>query len=76
MSPAEAQRLRVRSEMVRNGLTNRRIAQECGVRENYVYMILIGERTGYRIRRKIAELCQLPVESLWPDTPPDQRLAA
>jgi len=76
MSPAEAQRLRVRSEMVRNGLTSRKIAQECNVRENYVYLILVGERTGYRVRRKIAELCKVPVEMLFPDTPEEYRVAA
>lgn len=60
----------VRSHMVRCGVTNRQIADQEGVRENYVYMVLAGERTGYRIRRAIAAAVGLPVEVLWPDTPP------
>jgi hypothetical protein len=40
------QYLNIRAEMVRNGVTNRQIAKEEGVRENYVYMILAGQRTG------------------------------
>lgn len=70
------QYLAVRSVMVKNGVTNRQIARETGVRENYVYMILAGERTGYRIRRAIAKACSLSVEALWPDTPPQYREAA
>ena len=70
------QYLNVRSIMVKNGVTNRHIARETGVRENYVYMILAGERTGYRIRRAIAAACGVSVEQLWPDTPEQYRLAA
>lgn len=66
----------VRSHMVRCGITNRQIAAQEGVRENYVYMVLAGERTGYRIRRAIAKAVGLPVEVLWPDTPVEQRRAA
>jgi lambda repressor-like predicted transcriptional regulator len=62
--------------MVRNGITNRQIAKQEGVRENYVYMVLAGERTGYRIRRAIAAACGKPVEDLWPDTPVEYRRAA
>jgi len=63
------QYLNVRSVMVKNGVTNRQIAKETGVRENYIYMILAGERTGYRIRRAIAKACKVGVADLWPDTP-------
>lgn len=70
------QYLNVRSIMVRNGVTNRQIAKETGVRENYVYMILAGERTGYRIRRAIAAACGVSVADLWPDTPLEYREAA
>lgn len=75
MSPKE-QYLNIRSVMVKNGVTNRQIARLAGVRENYVYMILAGERTGYRIRREIARACKTTVEALWPDTPPQYREAA
>lgn len=70
------QYLKIRSEMVRNGVTNRQIAKQEGVRENYVYMILAGQRTGYRIRRAIAKAVNQPVEVLWPDTPLQYREAA
>jgi hypothetical protein len=62
--------------MVRNGVTNRQIAKQEGVRENYVYMILAGQRTGYRIRRAIATAVNKPIEQLWPDTPIQYREAA
>lgn len=70
------QYLNVRSIMVKNGVTNRQIAKETGVRENYVYMILAGERTGYRIRRAIAAACKVGVSDLWPDTPTQHLEAA
>lgn len=70
------QRLNIRAEMVRNQVTNRAIARECNVRENYVYMVLCGDRTGYRIRRAIAQAVKQPVEVLWPDTPEQYREAA
>lgn len=75
MSPRD-QYLNIRAEMVRNGVTNRQIAKQEGVRENYVYMILAGQRTGYRIRRAIANAVNKPVEALWPDTPLQYREAA
>jgi transcriptional regulator with XRE-family HTH domain len=62
--------------MIRRGLTNRKIAEECGVGENYVYLTLTGVRTGYRVRRKIAELCKVPVEQLFPNTPAEYRFSA
>ncbi len=70
------QYLTVRSIMVRNGVTNRQIAKQENVRENYVYMILAGQRTGYRIRRAIASACGVTVADLWPDTPIEYREAA
>lgn len=70
---SKEQYLSIRAEMVRNGITNRKIAQIEEVRANYVYMVLAGLRTGYRIRRAIARAVHLPVETLWPDTPVEFR---
>jgi len=67
----------IRGVMVTQGVTNRKIAQLCGVRENYIYMVLVGERTGYEnIRPVIARECKTTVEALWPDTPTKYREAA
>jgi len=67
----------IRSEMAKYGVTNREIARICGVRENYIYMVMIGERTGYeKIRPVIARMCKTTIEALWPDTPLQYREAA
>lgn len=73
---SKEQHRHIRSLMVRRGITSRQIAELESVRENYVYMVLAGERTGYRIRRAIAKALGVPVEELWPDTPPGYRRAA
>jgi len=70
---SKEQYLNIRAEMVRNGITNRKIAKQEEVRPNYVYMVLAGLRTGYRIRRAIAKAVNIPVEQLWPDTPVEFR---
>jgi lambda repressor-like predicted transcriptional regulator len=57
----------VRSVMVRNGITNKRAAQEAGVSLIMIYYVLSGQRRGRRIRNVIANLCNVPVTELWPD---------
>lgn len=66
----------IRAEMVKNGVTNAQISREEQVSTVYVYYVLSGKRTGYRIRRAIAQAVKVPVEKLWPDTPPEYRRAA
>lgn len=59
----------IRSEMVRRGITNKLIADEASVSREYVFMVLNSDRKGYRVRLLVAQKCQLPVQTLWPDTP-------
>lgn len=66
----------IRSELVRRGITNESIRKEAGVSREYLFMVLSGQRKGYRIRLIVAEKCGVPVEDLWPDTPDHHRRAA
>lgn len=66
----------IRSEMVRRGITNKSIADEAEVSREYVFMVLSGQRKGYRIRLIVAEKCQIPVQTFFPDTPPQYLEAA
>lgn len=75
MSAKERYRL-IRSEMVRRGITNKEIADAGSVSREYVFMVLSGQRKGYRVRLLVAQKCELPVQDLWPDTPPQYREAA
>ncbi len=73
---AQEQFRHVRSKMVEKGVTNTAISKECGISMTYIHYILSGQRTGYRVRRTIAAMCQVPVEALFPDTPEEYRHAA
>jgi lambda repressor-like predicted transcriptional regulator len=75
MSQKERYRF-IRSEMVRRGITNKLIADEAEVSREYVFMVLNSERKGYRVRLIVAKKCDLPVQTLWPDTPSQYREAA
>jgi len=75
MSAIERYRF-IRSYMVAAGVTNAQIARDEEVRPEYIYYVLKGQRTGYRIRRAIAAAVSQPVEFLWPDTPQQYRKAA
>jgi lambda repressor-like predicted transcriptional regulator len=66
----------IRAAMVRAGVTNAQIARDEKVSTEYVYYVLSQKRTGYRIRLAIAHAVDVPVEDLWPDTPPEYRRAA
>jgi transcriptional regulator with XRE-family HTH domain len=66
----------IRSLMVLNNVTNAEIAEEAKVSREYVYYVMSGQRTGYRLRRVIAEKCGVQVEAIFPDTPEQQRRAA
>lgn len=66
----------IRSEMVRRGITNAAISKEADVSREYVFMVLSGQRKGYRVRLLVAEKCGVPVETFWPDTPKEHRRAA
>jgi hypothetical protein len=61
--------------MKANKVTNVQVAKEEGVTPMYVSFVINDKRVGYRIRRAIARKCHVPVEVLWPDTPPEQRAA-
>lgn len=60
MSKQERYRF-IRSEMVRRGITNKSISDEAEVSREYVFMVLNGDRKGYRVRLLVAQKCQLPV---------------
>lgn len=66
----------IRSVMVRNGITNKLISDEASVSREYVFMVLSGQRKGYRVRLLVAEKCAVPVLQLFPDTPPQYLEAA
>lgn len=66
----------VRAHMAANKVTNVAIANQEQVTPVYVSNVITGVRTGYRIRRAIAAACKVTVETLWPDTPPEHRMAA
>ena len=72
----QEQMRQIRAEMVKTGVSNAQIARDEDVSAVYVYYVLIGKRTGYRIRRAIAKATGVPVEKLWPDTPQAYRRAA
>jgi len=42
----------------------------------YIWQIIDGDRTGYKVRPIIAKACKKTVLELWPDTPPEHRRAA
>ena len=75
MSAQERYRF-IRSKMILQGVTNKAIADAAAVSREYVFMVLKGERKGYRVRLLVAEKCHLPVQSLFPDTPDQYRRAA
>lgn len=75
MSQQERYRFR-RSVMVGKGVSNASIARKGNVSREYVFMVLTDQRKGYRIRQIVAAECGVPVEALFPDTPPAQRRAA
>ena len=75
MSAEERYRF-IRSEMVRNGISNISIAREADVSKQRVFDVLKSIRKGYRIRLLIAKKCGVPVEYLWPDTPEKHRRVA
>ena len=75
MSAQERYRF-IRSELVRRGITNKSISDEADVSREYVFMVLSGQRKGYRVRLLVAQKCQIPVETFWPDTPIQYREAA
>ena len=71
-----SQKRMIRSHMVRAGLTNTQFAKDAGVSLVYLHQVMIGDRTGYRVRRLLAEKVGVPVEFLFPDTPLKHRQAA
>jgi lambda repressor-like predicted transcriptional regulator len=75
MTTSQAYRDR-RAALIRAGISNKQVAVTAQVSTVYVWQTLTGERTGYRIRRVIADLCGVDVTALWPDTPPQYRRAA
>ena len=75
MSAQERYRF-IRSEMVRRGVTNKLIADKAEVSRERVFHVMSGQGKGYRIRRIIAQECQVPVEYFFPDTPIQYREAA
>jgi lambda repressor-like predicted transcriptional regulator len=75
-SPDKERFRRIRAAMVSAGVTNAQIARDEKVSTVYIYYVLTGIRTGYRIRQAIARAVGVPVEALWPDTPVEYREAA
>lgn len=75
MSAQERYRF-IRSEMVRRGVTNAAISREASVSREYVFMVMSGQRKGYRVRQLVAQKCGIPIETFWPDTPTEYRRAA
>ena len=67
---------RIRGAMVAAGVTNAQVARDEKVTPQYVHLVLTQQRTGYRIRLAIAHAVGMPVEELWPNTPPEYRCAA
>lgn len=68
MSSKERYRM-IRSVMVGKGLTNKAIAEEAECSREYLFMVLKGDRKGYRVRQLVAQKCEVPVQMFWPDTP-------
>lgn len=75
MSAQERYRF-IRSVMVRKGVTNKSISDAAEVSREYVFMVLAGQRKGYRVRLLVAQKCEVPVLQLFPDTPPQYLEAA
>lgn len=75
MSSQERYRF-IRSEMVRRGITNKSISDEAAVSREYLFMVLKGERKGYRVRLLVAQKCEVPVNYFFPDTPAEYLEAA
>lgn len=66
----------IRSAMVRNGLTYKTICDEAHVSRQRVTDVFKGKAKGYRIRLVFSKLAGIPVQEIWPDTPPQYRRAA
>lgn len=66
----------IRSHMVRNGITYKAICDVAQVSRQRVMDVFKGYAKGYRIRLVVADLCAVPVEDIWPDTPPQYKEAA
>ena len=75
MSAKERYRL-IRSEMVRNGVTNASISREAKCSREYLFKVMSSQCKGYRVRQLVAEKCGVPIEHFWPDTPIEFRRAA
>lgn len=66
----------IRQLYVGKDTTNAEVARLAKVSRQRLYKVMLGIDRGYRIRRIIAEVVDVPVETLFPDTPPSQRKAA
>ena len=75
MSAEERYRF-IRSEMVRNGVTNISVCRAANVSKQRLHDVLMSKAKGYRIRLVTAKMCNQPVEYFWPDTPEQFRRAA
>lgn len=75
MSALERYRF-IRSEMVRNGITNASVSREAKVSREYLFKVMSSQTKGYRVRLILAKNCGVPVEKFFPDTPIQYRRAA
>lgn len=68
---------RIAGRIKEHGSSQRAIARIIGCNPNYIYMVLVGLRTGYEnVRPVVAKVCNTTVSDLWPDTPAQYREAA
>lgn len=67
---------KIRSLMVERGIKNVDIARQAEISRIYLYKVMKGKEPGYRVRLVIAQACHVPVETIFPDTPPQYRRAA
>jgi transcriptional regulator with XRE-family HTH domain len=57
----------IRSLFILKGIKQNELAKELGVTEQYLSYVINGQRKAIQIRKKIAELLNMPYETLWLD---------
>lgn len=61
MTPVE-----IKIELLKAGITQTAIANDCGVSRQAVHQVVNGRSSSYRVRCLVASSIGKPVESVWP----------
>ncbi len=59
--------LEIKHAIENAGSTQRKIARDCGVSDNMVRMVRLGERASRHIAEKISLTINRPINEIWPE---------